>query len=190
MRKLVYFTLAFVAGTLLCQYLLSPAWRLIPAALAALALALALTAGRKKRLRWLSLAAAGLLLGLGWFTGYEALFTAPARALAGLEDTVTVELLDYAEETGFGAKAAVRVLDRGIPGKAVYFGGRELLDLEPGTRLTALVEFDEAVTVGDKESTYYTAQGIFLRLYGDGDTEVVEKGRAGSLRYLPQRLSR
>ena len=190
MRKLVYFTLAFVAGTLLCQYLLSPAWRLIPAALAALALALALTAGRKKRLRWLSLAAAGLLLGLGWFTGYEALFTAPARALAGLEDTVTVELLDYAEETGFGAKAAVRVLDRGIPGKAAYFGGRELLDLEPGTRLTALVEFDEAVTVGDKESTYYTAQGIFLRLYGDGDTEVVEKGRAGSLRYLPQRLSR
>ena len=97
---MVYFTLAFVAGTLLCQYLLSPVWRLIPAALAALALALALTAGRKRRLRWLSLAAAGLLLGLGWFTGYEALFTAPARALAGLEDTVTVELLDYAEETG------------------------------------------------------------------------------------------
>ena len=58
-----------MAGTLLCQYLLSPVWRLIPAALAALALALALTAGRKRRLRWLSLAAAGLLLGLGWVTG-------------------------------------------------------------------------------------------------------------------------
>ena len=31
---------------------------------------------------------------------------------------------------------------------------------------------------------------MFLRLYGDGDTETVEKGRAGSLRYLPQRLAR
>ena len=72
------------------------------------------------------------------------------------EDTVTVELLDYAQETDYGAKVAVKVLDRGIPGKAVYFSDRDLLDLEPGNRLTAQVEFDEAVTVGDEESTYYT----------------------------------
>lgn len=192
MRKLVYFTLAFVAGTLLCQYLLPPLWRLGPGIVAAAALFLALILRKRggSKIRWLPLAAAGLLLGLGWFTGYEAIFTAPAKALAGTEDTVTVELLDYAQETDYGAKVTVRVLDRGIPGKAVYFSGRDLLDLEPGNRLTVLAEFDEAVTMGSEESTYYTAQGVFLRLYGDGDTETVEKGRAGSLRYLPQRLAR
>ena len=192
MRKLVYFTLAFVAGTLLCQYLLPPLWRLGPGIVAAAALFLALILRKRggSKIRWLPLAAAGLLLGLGWFTGYEAIFTAPAKALAGTEDTVTVELLDYAQETDYGAKVTVRVLDRGIPGKAVYFSGRDLLDLEPGNRLTVLAEFDEAATMGEEESTYYTAQGVFLRLYGDGDTETVEKGRAGSLRYLPQRLAR
>lgn len=192
MRKLVYFTLAFVAGTLLCQYLLPPMWRLGPGIVAAAALFLALILRKRggSKIRWLPLAAAGLLLGLGWFTGYEAIFTAPAKALAGTEDTVTVELLDYAQETDYGAKVTVRVLDRGIPGKAVYFSGRDLLDREPGNRLTVLAEFDEAVTMGSEESTYYTAQGVFLRLYGDEDTETVEEGRAGSLRYLPQRLAR
>ena len=191
MRKLVYFTLAFVAGVLLCQYLLPPLWRLAPGGIAVLALLLwpALRRKRERRLRWLPLAAAGLLLGLGWFTGYEALFLAPAERLLGTEDTVTVELVDYARETDYGAKATVRVLDRDIPGKAVYFSGRELLALEPGNRLTARVEFDEAATMGEEESTYYTSQGVFLRLYGDGDTETVEPGRAGSLRYLPQRLA-
>ena len=192
MRKLVYFALAFVAGTLLCQYLLPPMWRLVPGIAAALALILALLLQKRTghKTRWLPLAAAGLILGLGWFTGYEAVFTASAKALAGLEDTVTVELVDYAQETDYGAKVTVKVLDRGIPGNAVYFSGRDLLDLEPGNRLTALVEFDEAVTVGDEKSTYYTAQGVFLRLYGDEDTETLEKGRAGSLRYLPQRMAR
>ena len=166
MRKLVYFTLTFVAGVLLCQYLLPPLWRLAPGGIAVLALLLwpALRRKRERRLRWLPLAAAGLLLGLGWFTGYEALFLAPAERLLGTEDTVTVELVDYARETDYGAKATVRVLDRDIPGKAVYFSGRELLALEPGNRLTARVEFDEAATMGEEESTYYTSQGVFLRL--------------------------
>ena len=68
MRKLVYFTLAFVAGVLLCQYLLPPLWRLAPGGIAVLALLLwpALRRKRERRLRWLPLAAAGLLLGLGW----------------------------------------------------------------------------------------------------------------------------
>lgn len=192
MRRLVSFTLGFLAGALLCQYLLPSMWRLVPGIIAAAALFPALILQKRggPKVRWLPLAAAGLVLGLGWFTGYEAVFTASAKALAGLEDTVTVELLDYAQETDYGAKVTVKVLDRGVPGKAVYFSDRHLLDLEPGNRLTALVEFDEAVTVGDEESTYYTAQGVFLRLYGDEDTEIVEEGRTGSLRYLPQHLAR
>ena len=94
MRKLVYFALAFVAGTLLCQYLLPPTWRLVPGIAAVLAFLLALVLQKRMglRIRWLPLAAAGLILGLGWFSGYEAIFTASAKALAGLEDTVTVEL--------------------------------------------------------------------------------------------------
>ena len=192
MRKLVYFTLAFVAGTLLSQYLLPPLGRLILEVSVGLVFLAALLIRSKtgRWLRWLPLAVVGLGLGLVWFAGYEAIFTAPAQRLAGTEDVVTVELLDYAQETDYGAKATVRVLDWDIPGKAVYFSGWDLLDLEPGNQITAVAEFDEAVTVGDETSTYYTSQGVFLRLYGDENTETVKMGRAGSLRYLPQRLAR
>ena len=40
-----------------------------------------------------------------------------------------------------------------------------------------------------EESTYYTSKGVFLRLYSKGEPIAVEPGRAGSLRYLPQRLA-
>ena len=42
--------------------------------------------------------------------------------------------------------------------------------------------------MGGEASTYYTARGVFARLYNQGP-ETVSQGRAGSLRYLPQRLA-
>lgn len=185
MRRLLLFALPFILGTALCQYVLPLAWQgWLAGAVVLVGLALARLLRRSRSFA----ASAALALGLLWYSGYAQLFLAPAEALVGGEDTVVLELLDYPEERDYGARCTVRVLDRGLPGRAVYYGDSALLDLEPGDRLRASVKYYSAVTVGSRSSTYYTSRGLFLRMYDQGAPVTVEPGRAGSLRYLPQRL--
>lgn len=181
------FALPFGAGALLCLYLL-PAAALPWAALAGLVLGWGLSAALKTVRRPLRIGTAGLVCGILWFALYSFLVLAPAERLAGAGERVTVELLDYAESASYGARAVVRVLDRGLPGRAVYYGDNGLLDLEPGDRVTADVKYYSARTLSGGESVYYTGQGIFLRLYGK-NADVEDESGAGSPRYLPQRLS-
>jgi len=187
MRKLLLFSLPFGIGTLLCQYLLREEWRSWAAAgvLAAGFVASFLAGRRRKAVR---ISAVGLTIGILWFSGYAALFLKPAETLVGTEDTVTAELMDYAEESGYGTRCKVKILDSGLRGKGMYYGGYSLLDLEPGDRIRAKVKYYSAATLAGEHSTYYTSQGIFLRLYGKEEEYML--GRAGSLRYLPQRLSK
>lgn len=187
MRKLLFFTVPFILGTALCQYVLPVAWQ---GWLAGAVLLLGLALARLRRERKILVASAALALGLLWYSGYAQLYLVPAEALVGQEDTVTLELLDYPEERDYGVRCTVRMLDRGLLGKTIYYGDSTLLDLEPGNRLTASVKYYSAVTVGGRTSTYYTSRGIFLRMYDQGAPLAVEPGRSGSLRYLPQRLRR
>lgn len=183
------FALPFGVGTLLCQYLLPDElrpWAAGAVLLAGLASSFFLDGRRKKGAR---IAAVGLSVGILWFSGYAALYLAPAEELAGTTGTVTLELLDYPEEASHGSKCAVRLLDSPLRGKALYYGDYSLLGLEPGTHVTTEAKYYSAVTLGGSESEYYTSQGIFLRLYGKGDA-AVSAGNAGSVRYLPQRLAR
>ena len=168
------FALPFGAGCALCHYLLPESWRLWTALIALLAALPAAFLPVRVRI-----GAAGLAAGLVWFTGYAALVQAPARALAGTEGRAVMELTGYPEETDFGARCQVRV--QGMAGRAVYYGGRELLDLEPGYRGTASVKYDSA----GEESAYFSSRGVFLRLYGRGEMEAESGGG-----YLPQRMAR
>jgi len=188
MRKLMLFALPFGAGAALCQYLLPAAWQGWAAA-AALLLGLGISRLWQAQRRQAAVAAVGLAAGMLWFFACSMLLLAPAEALVGTEDAVTVELIDYAEGTDYGARCTVRVLERGLWGKAVYYGDRSLLELEPGNRVTAAVKYYSAARLAGEESDYYTSKGVFLRLYGKGEALAVEPGRAGSLRYLPQRLA-
>ena len=189
MRKLLLFSLPFALGALLCRYLLPGLWR-IAAVMALLAAGAAATRFVRRRYRKpVRIAAAGLALGMLWFSGYSAVFLSPAEALAGTEGTVRIELLDYAVETDAGARCTVRVLDKGLRGKAVYYGSAKLLRWEPGDRVRTESAFYSASHLAGGDSAYFTAQGIFARLYGEKET-LITGGRAGSLRYLPQRLSR
>ena len=185
MRRLTWFALPFGMGCLLCQYLLPQTLRLWTAA-GALGLGLA-SALLRERGRAARIAAAGLAVGILWFAGCTALYLGPAEEREGLEDLVELELADYPEIFGYGARCVVRV--PGVRGRAMYYGGYDLLDLEPGNRITAVAKYYSAARLGGGESSYYTAQGIFLRLYGD-ETIEAEPGNAGSLRYLPQRMAR
>ncbi|MDE7011536.1 MAG: DNA internalization-related competence protein ComEC/Rec2, partial [Oscillospiraceae bacterium] len=110
MRKLMIFALPFGAGALLGVCLL-PAAALPWAALAALALGWGTAALLKPRRRQIRTGTAGLVCGLLWLALYSFWVLAPAENLVGTEDRVTVELLDYAEASDYGARAEVRVLD-------------------------------------------------------------------------------
>lgn len=186
MRRLLWFALPFGAGCALCCCLLPGSLRLWAAA-AALAvwpasLPLSGRAGRIARC-----AALGCAAGILWCSGYAALYLAPAEELAGTRHVFELELAGYPEEASSGARCEVR-LD-GLRGRAVYYGGRDLLDLEPGNRITARCSCYSAASLAGEESGYYVAKGVFLRLYG-GETLAVSAGNAGSWRYLPARLAR
>jgi len=186
MRKLMLFALPFGAGAFLCQYCLPQLWGfwLIPAALLLGAGVWKLAEGIRLQT---VLVTAGLAAGLLWFSLYSLWFLVPNDRLAGTEESVSMTLLEYACETDYGARVTVKV--DGRRGRAVFYGDADLLSLEPGNRLTAAVRYYSAATLGQRESTYYTAQGVFLRLYGQGEL-TVEPGSAGSIRWLPQRLGK
>lgn len=189
MRRLLLFSLPFALGTLLCQYLLPGLWR-IAAVITALAAGFAATHFvRRLYRRPLRAITAGFVAGVLWFTSYSAVFLAPAEALVGTKGTVRIELLDYAVETDAGARCTVRILERGLHGKAVYYGSARLLRWEPGDRVRTESVFYSAAQLSGVESAYDTSQGIFVRLYGESET-LITGGHTGSLRYLPQRLAR
>ncbi len=183
----MWFALPFGAGCALCQYLLPERFRLWATA-GALALALASLLLRGRATRAARIAAVGCAAGIVWFSGYAALYLAPAEALAGGEYIFEMELTDYPEEATGGARCQVRLA--GLPGRAVCYGGRELLELEPGNRIVLRCTCYSAATLSGEESSYYISRGVFLRLYGSGEPLAAEAGNAGKWRYLPARLSR
>ena len=128
MRVLAIFCAAFAAGVALAQYLLSAQWALILCAvLTAAALAMGLCGCANRRGDWAKrafLCTLGLALALGYNTVYARVVKAPNDALLGTQETVEAELLSYAEETSYGAKVTVKILNRGLPGRAVYYGDK------------------------------------------------------------------
>lgn len=182
MRRLMLFALPFGAGTLFCLYLLPETWWAWAAAGALLA---ALLSGRTWKAA--RIMAAGFAVGIVWLSVYHALFLAPAERMAGQEAAATLELADYPEESGYGARCAVRL--PGLRGRGMLYGDASLLELEPGNLVTGEVRFYSAAAFGGEESFSYPSRGIFFRLYAKGEMEA-GPGRAGSGRYLPQRLAR
>ena len=161
-RPLLVCGLAFGGGTALCQYLLPAAARPWTAlALLALLVPAGLPGDRERR-RAARLLCGGLAAGVLWYAGYAALFLAPAEALAGSEDTVTVEAIDYAEESGFGFRCRVRLTDGSLRGEGMFFGSSALLDLEPGDRFASRAKFYSAVALAGEARSTYTSRGVFL----------------------------
>lgn len=184
MRRLAVFAGGFSLGVFLARYLLREDWPLA-GALVCLGLgAVSLALPWEWRRRGVAFCAA-MALGLGWSWLYARQVQRPAESLAGQTGTVTATLCGYAAESDFGARAAVRL--EGVPGKAVLYGGRELLELEPGQTVTGTVRLQGAARIRDEDITAFTAKGVFLLAYSrDGLT--VGEGTRGSPRWYPVRL--
>ena len=176
----MWFALPFGAGCGLCCYALPEGLRLwgVGAALAMVAVSFPL---REKPRKMLRIAALGCAAGILWFTGYSALFLHPAEAMTGGKFILEMELTSYPEEATGGARCQVRVA--GLRGEAVYYGGGDLLGLEPGNHVLAQVTAYSAKDLAGEESHYYVSHGTFLRLYGSGEALAVTPGGAGSWRY-------
>lgn len=130
---------------------------------------------------------AALSLGLGWSWLYTRQIQRPAEALAGREEIRTAVLCDYASKSSFGARVTVRL--EGIPGKAVLYGGENLLALEPGQTITGTLRLKSAARIRDEDITTFTSKGVFLLAYGRGELTAGE-GTRGSPRWYPVRLRR
>lgn len=185
MRIVAIFTFSFAVAVAAAQYVLPGAlW--LPVAMACLLLVLffPLLQGRARHL--LPLIGWGLAVGLTYNWCYAQLVSVPAEALAGTERLAEMTVCDYPAATDYGTKMTVR-LDCLPHGKAVYYGGEELLDLVPGQTITDVVRLSSASRIREDDITNFTSRGIFLLAYRGGEAEVGE-GSRGSPRWWPIRL--
>ena len=192
MRTLANIALSFAAGILLCCYLPEGMWRLWAAGALALAgLGLAAwkkcLAARPKVRRRVLLVLFSLCAALVYFAGWRQLIVRPVTERFGTESAFSGTVLDYAQESSYGARVELS-LD-GYPGaKAYYYGSSELLSLEPGQKLSGTARWQDAGRIRESEITTFTSKGVFALLY-DQDALEITDGAKGSLRFLPQRAS-
>lgn len=190
MRALAWVAAAFAAACAAGVYLSGWGW-LTEAALCCAAaglLGLALRGDARKRVLLLAL---GLALGLLHSAAQERYVLRPAEALAGTTEVYTLEVYDYPTQTQYGgARIEVRVLGRGLHGRAIYYGDEALLSCVPGDTLTGSAMAKSAADLGDERdavSSNFISKGIYLLLYARGEAQVSAGG--APLRYLPQRLA-
>lgn len=136
------------------------------------------------------LCALGMAFAFGWNAAYTRFIAAPNEALIGAAEDVELELCSYAVETNYGAKATVRILGRGLRGRAVYYGGFDLLALEPGEHVRDTVLFNSATDPsGDGATSAILRPRAFICCSTAAAGPSYETGDAGALRYAPQRIA-
>ena len=165
MRILAIFCGAFSFGVFLAQYLLPPDW-LLPCGAAAFVLSAGWLFLPYPHGRRLLLLGAGFAIAMGWNWLFLRQTALPAEALSGETRTVVLRLCDYPEATAWGARMETEI--SGLPGRVVYYGDRDLLDLAPGQLLRSGVRFQYAGRIRDSETTAFTPNGVFLLAYSRG----------------------
>ena len=191
MRILATVALSFAAGCLAAAYLPGGLW-LLWAALAVLCAALTVLAlkgrftGREKLRLRLLLIFFSLAVSLCYCAAYARVFMAPLKEQCGEVLPFTGTVVEYPVETETGAKVTVSI---GFGQKAVYYGEKELLALQPGQVLRGSAYWQDAMEIREEVITTFSARGVYVLLY-DRDDLTVEAGEPQSLRWLPQRAAR
>ena len=184
MRRLVLFCGGFAGACLFLCLVMPGAWAL-PAAIAAGCAVILCVFVRRRAARAALLCVLGLLAGLLWTTAYEVLFLEPLDSLPEERAAYTVRVLEQAERTDYGWRAAV----------LVPVGGREyegVLYLEddppsfpqPGDTIKCDATAHRTDT---QDELYVRARGTMLTLRA-GSVTVTPCARP-SVRFFPARLS-
>lgn len=191
MRILATVALSFAAGCLASSLLPWDGWQLYAAAVVLIA-ALTVLALKKSLRRHedlylrLLLITFSLAVSLVYVTVYSAVFVRPVAEQYGQVSDFAATVVEYPQETDGGAKVTVRL---SFGRKAVYYGEKNLLSLQPGQILSGSAYWQNAARIYDDEITTFTSRGVYVLLYERGDV-TVEESSSGSLWWLPQRAAR
>ena len=162
MRKCMWYTLGFGTACVFCAYLFVPRSCILPILLSALVL---LAVFRKQH--WVKpvfLLLVGILGGIFWFSRFQSRVLAPLHALDGTTGEVSVRCCGYGEKTDYGYRAEGRIeIGERIYPILLYLD--ETVVVEPGDILTGPFLFQATTPGGQKESSYYQGEGIFLLAY-------------------------
>ena len=168
MRKLMWFSIGFLAACLICAFLWLEA-QLI-AACVGFGTACAVCFALSKKYGWLRRLDAvclGLALGFGWYQLYSAIYLTPAYGLDGETQELRIQCIDYSDETSYGVAVDGLITVNGKPYRVrVYLEGSPVL--EPGDIITGEFEL-RRVSV---DNVYRQGSGVFLSAYQASDAQM------------------
>ena len=163
MRKLAYCAGGFSAAIFLAHFLLPGHW-VLPAALAAVVLALTalLLPGAPRRRVMLALLSAAI--GFGWYAAATAMRLTPAQNVSGDVQTVTARVTEYpvAYEHSYGLTVLLTSPDVPSCKARLYVSDAEAAALRPGDEITADVKLRPSTQRYGAETDAYTSKGIYL----------------------------
>ena len=190
MRILAIFTGAFSVGIFLAQYLI-PEDFILPCAVCAFILACGRFFVAGNWGRRLLLAGTGLAFALAWNIFYININIRPLENLSGTGLDTRMMLLDYASPAPYGARVPVKI--ENTPGRVMYYGNFDILNLNPGDMIEDHVRLRYAGKLHDEDEniiTNFTSSGIFLIAYGTWKNINIINGDVKSPRWYPVRAGR
>ena len=168
MRKLMWFSIGFLAACLICALLWVDADLIAACVGFGTTCAVCFALGKKYGwLRRLGAVCLGLAVGFGWCQVYSAGCLDPAYKLDGQKIQLQIQCTDYSDETGYGIAVDGLITVNNMPYRVrVYLNGE--VKLEPGDIITGEFELRYA-SVSD---TYRQGRGLFLSAYQTADAQM------------------
>ncbi len=183
MRKLMWFSIGFVAACALCAYFY-PAWMLEAAIGFALAgVIIAFGSRYKDWFRRVSVLFIGCAVGFSWFSVTDHIRWQNARNVDDQIREVTLIVRDYSFRTNYGSGADCTVeLDGEKYDVRVYLDDTEVL--EPGNRIIGKFRFRMDVSSSAQEILQYSGRTGMIRAYQENNV-IIERFWSTPLRDLP-----
>ena len=185
MRRLCLFSGGFAIAAALYLFLLHDAPVVLLAALAAVCALLFLL--RRPLARRAAVCILGLLAGLVWCCGYEALFLRPFEALSGKTAAFSAQALAAPQETSYGRSVSTRLALDGKSCTAVLYFDEADGEILPGSRLSGTAKLTTAQEKHARGNDYDLSRGVFLTASCRGPLHT-EPGQA-SVRLAPAMLA-
>lgn len=165
MRKLMWFTIGFTAAIFAGAYVLSAPFYLLAAGVCAVILAICLGyMVRYSKIRIVSMALFGCLVGFSWMTGFDTLYLSVPRAADDMEIECTVYATEYSQVTDFGSSVEGFVKLNGR-----YFSVKAYLSnvdaVSPGDQISGTFSMGSTLPECSRASRRYRSDGTFLIAY-------------------------
>lgn len=183
MRKLLYFTVGFCGACAAAAY--GEDWKHRLVFLAAI-LVLGTAGGKGAGLLRRGLTVLlGCILGICWFSAFDAHYLACARQMDGESRPAEIRVADFSEEGDYGTVAEGTLIVEGKPYQArVYLS--EDAALTPGDYLYGTFFFRYTGPAGDRESQYHQGKAVFLLAYQENSVTAADY--PPSRRDIPARI--